>query len=72
MFHPHDVGSQSQPLQHIRSAPPYRYKNSDDHVELNPKNAWPFGGCRQSGWGRKMGEEVMEHYTESKAVAARL
>ncbi|MGE0241863.1 MAG: aldehyde dehydrogenase family protein [Parvibaculaceae bacterium] len=34
--------------------------------------AWPFGGYKQSGWGREMGEEVMEHYTETKAVAARL
>ena len=34
--------------------------------------AWPFGGFKQSGWGREMGKEVMEHYTETKAVAARL
>ncbi|MGO4126713.1 aldehyde dehydrogenase family protein [Inquilinus sp. YAF38] len=34
--------------------------------------AWPFGGFKQSGWGREMGHEVMEHYTETKAVAARL
>jgi phenylacetaldehyde dehydrogenase len=34
--------------------------------------AWPFGGYKQSGWGREMGHEVMEHYTETKAVAARL
>ncbi|HVY99786.1 MAG TPA: aldehyde dehydrogenase family protein [Dongiaceae bacterium] len=34
--------------------------------------AWPFGGYKQSGWGREMGKEVMEHYTETKAVAARL
>lgn len=33
---------------------------------------WPFGGYKQSGWGREMGKEVMEHYTETKAVAARL
>jgi phenylacetaldehyde dehydrogenase len=25
-----------------------------------------------TGWGREMGKEVMEHYTETKAVAARL
>jgi acyl-CoA reductase-like NAD-dependent aldehyde dehydrogenase len=72
MFHPHHVWSRSQPLQHIRSAAPHRYKNNDDHVELNPKNARPFGGYKQSGWGREMGKEVMEHYTETKAVAARL
>jgi phenylacetaldehyde dehydrogenase len=34
--------------------------------------AWPFGGFKQSGWGREMGKDVMEHYTETKAVAARL
>ncbi|WP_245476029.1 aldehyde dehydrogenase family protein [Mesorhizobium sp. M7A.F.Ca.US.006.01.1.1] len=34
--------------------------------------AWPFGGYKQSGWGREMGKEVMEHYTETKSVAARL
>jgi phenylacetaldehyde dehydrogenase len=34
--------------------------------------AWPFGGYKQSGWGREMGREVMEHYTETKSVAARL
>jgi phenylacetaldehyde dehydrogenase len=34
--------------------------------------AWPFGGFKQSGWGREMGKEVMEHYTETKSVAANL
>lgn len=34
--------------------------------------AWPFGGYKQSGWGREMGKEVMENYTETKSVAARL
>ena len=34
--------------------------------------AWPFGGYKQSGWGREMGKDVMEHYTETKSVAARL
>jgi phenylacetaldehyde dehydrogenase len=34
--------------------------------------AWPFGGYKQSGWDREMGKEVMEYYTETKAVAARL
>ena len=34
--------------------------------------AFPFGGYKQSGWGREMGKEVMEHYTETKAVGARL
>jgi phenylacetaldehyde dehydrogenase len=30
--------------------------------------ALPFGGYKQSGWGREMGHEVVEHYTETKAV----
>jgi phenylacetaldehyde dehydrogenase len=34
--------------------------------------AWPFGGFKQSGWGREMGKEVMEHYTETKSVAINL
>jgi phenylacetaldehyde dehydrogenase len=28
----------------------------------------PFGGYKQSGWGREMGHEVLEQYTEVKAV----
>lgn len=34
--------------------------------------ALPFGGYKQSGWGREMGHDVLEHYTEIKAVCARL
>ena len=30
--------------------------------------ALPFGGYKQSGWGREMGHEVLENYTETKAV----
>jgi phenylacetaldehyde dehydrogenase len=30
--------------------------------------ALPFGGYKQSGWGREMGHEVLECYTETKAV----
>jgi acyl-CoA reductase-like NAD-dependent aldehyde dehydrogenase len=32
----------------------------------------PFGGCKQSGWGREMGEAVLENYLETKAVTAAL
>jgi phenylacetaldehyde dehydrogenase len=32
----------------------------------------PFGGYKQSGWGREMGEEVIHNYTEIKAVTAAL
>ena len=34
--------------------------------------AFPFGGYKQSGWGREMGKEVMDLYTQTKAVGARL
>jgi len=30
--------------------------------------ALPFGGYKQSGWGREMGHDVLENYTETKAV----
>ena len=30
--------------------------------------ALPFGGYKQSGWGREMGREVFENYTEVKSV----
>ena len=32
--------------------------------------ALPFGGYKQSGWGREMGREVLNLYTEVKAVCA--
>ncbi|MGH6880711.1 MAG: aldehyde dehydrogenase family protein, partial [Hypericibacter sp.] len=28
----------------------------------------PFGGYKQSGWGREMGSEVLANYTETKAI----
>ncbi|RMH36386.1 MAG: aldehyde dehydrogenase family protein [Nitrospirae bacterium] len=34
--------------------------------------ALPFGGYKQSGWGREMGHEALELYTEVKAVCANL
>lgn len=34
--------------------------------------AFPFGGYKQSGWGREMGKEVMEHCTETNAVGVRM
>ncbi len=34
--------------------------------------ALPFDGYKQSGWGREMGYEAIELYTETKAVAALL
>ena len=35
-------------------------------------SALPFGGYKQSGWGREMGHEVLEHYTQTKAVVVGL
>ena len=32
-------------------------------------SALPFGGYKQSGWGREMGHAVLELYTQTKAVA---
>jgi phenylacetaldehyde dehydrogenase len=32
----------------------------------------PFGGYKQSGWGREMGHEALEAYTETKAVCTQL
>lgn len=34
--------------------------------------ALPFGGYKQSGWGREMGAQVLNSYTETKAVIAGL
>ena len=34
--------------------------------------ALPFGGYKQSGWGREMGEEVLEAYTQTKSVIVAL
>jgi phenylacetaldehyde dehydrogenase len=34
--------------------------------------AMPFGGYKQSGWGREMGQEVLKLYTEVKSVCTAL
>jgi len=34
--------------------------------------ALPFGGYKQSGWGREMGAAVLAHYTESKAITVNI
>ena len=34
--------------------------------------AMPFGGYKQSGWGREMGHDALNLYTEVKAVCAKL
>jgi phenylacetaldehyde dehydrogenase len=40
------------------------------HGTLDP--AMPFGGYKQSGWGREKGSEVLDLYTEVKAVVMAL
>jgi phenylacetaldehyde dehydrogenase len=35
-------------------------------------SALPFGGYKESGWGREMGHEALELYTETKAVVVAL
>lgn len=35
-------------------------------------SALPFGGYKQSGWGREMGEAVLSNYLETKAVTVAL
>jgi phenylacetaldehyde dehydrogenase len=34
--------------------------------------ALPFGGYKQSGWGREMGKDVLALYTQTKAVCTRI
>ena len=34
--------------------------------------ALPFGGYKQSGWGREMGHEVLNLYTQTKAVCTQI
>jgi phenylacetaldehyde dehydrogenase len=34
--------------------------------------AQPFGGYKESGWGREMGHQVLENYLETKAVCVSL
>ena len=40
------------------------------HTALDPN--MPFGGYKQSGWGRENGQEALELYTQMKAVYAQL
>jgi phenylacetaldehyde dehydrogenase len=35
-------------------------------------SAMPFGGYKQSGWGREMGHQMLDLYTETKSVCAAL
>ncbi|MEC7177549.1 MAG: aldehyde dehydrogenase family protein, partial [Pseudomonadota bacterium] len=35
-------------------------------------SALPFGGYKQSGWGRELGEDGFKAYTEQKTVSIKL
>ena len=35
-------------------------------------SALPFGGYKQSGWGREMGQAVLSNYLEVKAITSRI
>ncbi|MDH5666588.1 MAG: aldehyde dehydrogenase family protein [Nitrospira sp.] len=43
----------------------------DDAASLAKHIDSPHGGHNQSGWGREMGHDVPELYTEVKAVTVR-
>jgi acyl-CoA reductase-like NAD-dependent aldehyde dehydrogenase len=34
--------------------------------------ALPFGGFKESGWGRELGPEALDQYTEAKTVVVAL
>ncbi len=57
-----DIGKAHQLAAHLRAGT----------VWINCYNvfdaALPFGGYKQSGWGREIGHEVLENYTEVKSV----
>jgi phenylacetaldehyde dehydrogenase len=42
--------------------------NCHGAVDLNA----PFGGYKQSGWGREYGSGALDLYTETKTITARL
>lgn len=42
------------------------------NTQLSPDPALPFGGHKQSGWGRENGEDVFAHYTETKSVIVKV
>ena len=60
----------------IRQGAPHRGRLRAGSVWINCYNifdaALPFGGYKQSGWGREMGHDALELYTEVKAVTVRL
>ena len=73
----HDVragGGRLDPRHHQGPSPGRRLRAGT--VWINCYNvfdaALPFGGYKQSGWGREMGQAAVELYTEIKAVTTQL
>lgn len=42
------------------------------NTQLSPDPNIPFGGFKQSGWGRENAENVLDHYTETKSVIMKI
>lgn len=42
------------------------------NTQLAPDPNIPFGGFKQSGWGRENGEDVFAHYLETKSVIMKI
>ncbi|QQD19147.1 aldehyde dehydrogenase family protein [Spongiibacter nanhainus] len=42
------------------------------NTQLSPDPNIPFGGFKQSGWGRENSEDVFSHYTETKSVVMKI
>ncbi|MDD3764898.1 MAG: aldehyde dehydrogenase family protein [Nevskiales bacterium] len=42
------------------------------NTQLAPDPHLPFGGFKQSGWGRENGEDVFAHYLETKSVVVNI
>jgi phenylacetaldehyde dehydrogenase len=62
----HDLGIAHKLARRLRAGSVWINTHDSGGVAL------PFGGYKESGWGREMGKEVRELYTETKAVAAML
>ena len=41
-------------------------RTASPHAALDPM--MPFGGNKQSGWGREFGKEALDSYLKTKAV----
>ncbi|MEL7030580.1 MAG: aldehyde dehydrogenase family protein, partial [Pseudomonadota bacterium] len=40
------------------------------HAAISPET--PFGGNRQSGWGRELGKDGLDEYLKTKAVSIKI